>query len=113
MVAEIATAFDQHSRIPPGIKYNHKFRSGRDFKRLYDVLDSDLDLGLKISTCVFFHMKNIRKSGWDGHPHPSLKPFSTKYPARLKVLIISSISIALMGEPQMDIFGFVFLISGS
>jgi hypothetical protein len=62
---------------------------------------------------LLFHMKNIRKSGWDGHPHPSLKPFSTKYPARLKVLIISSISIALMGEPQMDIFGFVFLISGS
>ena len=66
MVAEITTAFDQHSRIPPGIKYNHKFRSGRDFKRLYDVLDSDLDLRLKISTCVFFSHEKHKKirMGW-------------------------------------------------
>jgi hypothetical protein len=28
-----------------------------------------------------FHMKNIKKTGWDGYPHPSFNPFFTKYPA--------------------------------
>jgi len=53
-----------------------------------------------------FHMKNIKKTGWDGHPHPPSKSFSTKYPARMMVFIISSISIMLMGETQLGIFGF-------
>ena len=30
---------------------------------------------------VPFHMKNIKKTGWDGYPHPSFDPFFTKYPA--------------------------------
>jgi hypothetical protein len=28
-----------------------------------------------------FHMKNIKKTGWDDYPHPSFNPFFTKYPA--------------------------------
>jgi hypothetical protein len=28
-----------------------------------------------------FHMKNIKKTGWDDYPHPSVNPFFTKYPA--------------------------------
>jgi len=62
------------------------------------------------TTCL--HMKNIKKTGWSGHPHPPFKSFSTKYPAWLMVFIISSISIMLMGETQLGIFGLVFLTSG-
>ena len=38
---------------------------GRDFKRLYDVLDSDLDLGIKISTCVFFFYVDLGFVGYE------------------------------------------------
>ena len=35
----------------------------------------------KLAFITIFHMKNIKKTGWDDYPHPSFNPFFTKYPA--------------------------------
>ncbi|MCX6675768.1 MAG: hypothetical protein NTW84_05050, partial [Methanothrix sp.] len=60
-----------------------------------------------------FRMRNIKKTGWCGHLHPSFKSFSTMCPALLMILIIPSISIVLTGEMQLGIFGLAFINSGS
>jgi len=77
-----------------------------------------IDIKRKIVSIVIllsflFHMKNIKKTGWSGHPLPSFKSFSTRCPALQMILIISSISIMLTGEMQLGIFGLVFSTSGS